>query len=335
MYEGEEMGKRYKQLTELNREFISLMLAKGYAKSKIATILKVHRSTIYREIKRNSFVSSWTDNEPYYLAAVAHKRYLKRRKRQTKLDNNKQLRSYVHEKLSVGWSPWQIEGRLQRENKAGMRISHETIYRYIYSDYAVRNRFYSFLRRKHKLRIKRHARQSRFPRELLITNRPQVINERAEFGHWEGDLMMFKRGIKGNLLTLRERKTRYLIAIKNENKTASATALALISTVKSIKSAIKTITFDQGSEFQSYRWIKDCLDASIYFCHPAAPHEKGCIENGNGVLRVELPRKTNIDVIKSHAINQLTHQINNRPLKCLDYQTPAELFHWHLSHENY
>ncbi|MGQ3890275.1 transposase [Legionella sp. CNM-1927-20] len=154
------MGKRYKHLTELDRGFISLLLAKGYTKSKRATLLKVHRSTIYREIKRNSFASTWADNKPYYLAEVAHKRYLKRRKRQTKLDGNKPLRSYVHEKLSIGWSPWQ-----------------------------------------------------------------------AEFGHWEGDLMMFKRGIKGNLLRLRERKTRYLIAIKNENKTAKATALALSSTV--------------------------------------------------------------------------------------------------------
>ncbi|MGQ3889949.1 IS30 family transposase [Legionella sp. CNM-1927-20] len=199
------MGKRYKHLTELDRGFISLLLAKGYTKSKRATLLKVHRSTIYREIKRNSFASTWADNKPYYLAEVAHKRYLKRRKRQTKLDGNKPLRSYVHEKLSIGWSPWQIEGRLQRENKVGMLISHETIYRYIYSDYAIRNRFYSCLRRKHKLRIKRHSRQSRFPSELLITNRPQAINERIEFGYWEGDLTMFKRGIKGNLLTLRER----------------------------------------------------------------------------------------------------------------------------------
>ncbi|MGQ3887563.1 IS30 family transposase [Legionella sp. CNM-1927-20] len=252
------MGKHYKQLTELDRGFISLMLAKGYAKSKIAILLRVHRSTIYRELKRNSIVSSWTDNEPYYLGQTAHKRYLKRRKRHRKLDDNKLLQDYVHKKLARGWSPWQIEGRLKRENKVGMHISHETIYRYIYSDYAIRNRFYSCLRRKHKLRIKRYARHSRFPSELLITNRPQVINERAEFGHWEGDLMMFKRGIKGNLLTLRERKTRYLIAIKNENKTAKATALALISTVKSIKSAIKTITFDQGSEFQNYRWCFTC-----------------------------------------------------------------------------
>ncbi|CDZ77311.1 Transposase, IS30 family [Legionella massiliensis] len=225
------MGKCYKQLTELDRQFISLMLVKGYAKSKMAKLLKVHRSTIYREIKRNRFVSLWTDNEPYYLAQTAHKRYLKRRKRQVKLVCNKQLRDYVHDKLSSGWSPWQIEGRLKRENNVGMRISHETIYRYIYSDYAVRNRFYSCLRRKHKLRIKRHLRQSRFPSELLITNRPPGINERIEFGHWEGDLMMFKRGIKSNLLTLRERKTRYLIAIKNENKTAAATALALIGVV--------------------------------------------------------------------------------------------------------
>ena len=324
------MEVTYKHLREQARLFLRMMLEKGYPKTKIARILKVHRSTIYREIKRNSLITLWTKNVPCYIPSSAHKKYIKRRKRNTKLGSDSQLCMYIHDKLNWGWSPWQIEGRLKYENNGKTIISHETIYRYIYSDYNIRNRFYRCLRRKHKLRIKHHTRKARVPKELLINQRPEYINSREEFGHWEGDLMIFKRNIKSNLITLRERKSRYLIAIKNENKTASGTALALISTVKNLKKAMHSITFDQGSEFQKYSWIRDCLETDIYFCHPASPHEKGAIENGNGVIRVELPRDVNLDGLKQKDIMRITEEINNRPLKCLNYQTPAERFseHW-------
>lgn len=159
----------------------------------------------------------------------------------------------MHSKLRSGWSPWQIEGLLKLENASHI-ISHEMIYRYIYSDYGIRNMFYEKLRRKHFWRIKRNSRKPRVPKDLLINNRPDVVNQRKEFGHWEGDLMMFKQGIKGNLITLRERKTRFIVAIKNIDKTASGTAATLISTVKKIKKHLKSITFDQGSEFNKYEW---------------------------------------------------------------------------------
>jgi len=125
--------------------------------------------------------------------------------------------------------------------------------------------------------------------------------------------MIFKRGIKANLITLRERKTRYMVAIKNENKTANGTALAIISTLKNLKSNIKTITVDQGSEFNKYQWIKECLGAEFYFCEPASPHQKGAIENGNGVIRVELPRDCDFNALKQRQINALIDEINNRP----------------------
>lgn len=310
---------------ERDRIFLRVMLDKRYPKSKIASILDIHRSTIYREIKRNSWVH-WKGEKPNYTCFIAQKRYLKRCKRSSKMQINKELCHYVHEKLKYGWSPWQIEGRLKRENAGRCIISHETIYRYIYSDYGIRNRFYQKLRRKHFWRIKHHFRKPRVPKELLIHNRPDIINQRQEFGHWECDLMMFKRGIKTNLITLRERQSRFMVAIKNLNKTASGTALALISTVKKLKPHIKSITFDQGSEFQKYPWIRDCLSTEIYFCQPASPYQKGAIENGNGVVRAELPRSTNINDIKQRSINRLITEINDRPLRCLDYKTPTEIF---------
>lgn len=320
------MESQYHHLSEKDRIYLRILLDKRYSKAKIAEILGVHRSTVYREIKRNSCKSiSGKPKDTYYAPIVAQKRYLNRQKRICKLVKRPTLCEYVHDKLQRGWSPWQIEGRLRRENGQSI-ISHETIYRYIYSNYSIRNRFFKKLRRKRPLRVKQNARKPCFPKQLLIDNRPKHIATRDEFGHWECDLMMFKRGTKANLITLRERKTRYMIAIKNMDKTASGTALALISTIKSLKPYIRSITFDQGSEFQRYDWIKDCLNAAIYFCQPASPYQKGSIENGNGIIRVELPRECDFNALKQRHITQLVDEINARPLKCLAYSTPAEIF---------
>lgn len=305
------------------------MLSKGYSKAKIASILKVHRSTVYREIKRNS-ITLGASRKTYYVPTPAQKRYCKRRIRGLKISRDKELQSYVHDKLSKGWSPYQIEGRLKLENGGQCIVSHETIYSYIYRDYNIRNRFYKFLRRKYIVRRKKHARNRRIPKDLLVHNRPDAIGSREVFGHWECDLMMFKQGIKGNLITLRERKSRYLIAIKNSNKTAKGTALTIISTIKSLKSAIHSITFDQGSEFLRYPWIRDCLEADIYFCDPASPHQKGAIENGNGLIRVHLPRATDIASYTQGKISKIHDEINNRPMKCLNYRTPSEVFSEHF-----
>lgn len=324
------MKTKYKHLTDKDRIFLRIMLEKHYSKNKIATILGVDRSTIYRELKRNCF-KHWRTGKKIYWSNTAHQNYLDRRKRKTKLEKDKKLKDYVHSKLKLGWSPWQIEGRLKSENEGNGIISHETIYRYIYSDYGIRNIFYQKLRRKHFWRIKRNSRTPRVPKEMLINNRPDAINKREEFGHWEGDLMMFKQGIKSNLITLRERKTRFIIAIKNLNKTASGTALTLISTVKNIKKYIKSITFDQGSEFNKYQWIKDCINADIYFCKPASPYQKGAVENGNGVIRAELPREFDVAKLKQKDIADIIGEINNRPLKCLGYKTPQEIFSKHVN----
>jgi IS30 family transposase len=326
------MGERYCHLKREDRLLLGEMLEKRYSKARIAEILGVHRSTLYREIKRNR-LQNFASRNIDYLGSVAHRRYLKRRKRTLRLLRDNELRHHVHAKLRLGWSPWQIEGRLKRDYPENFWITHETIYRYIYSDNGRRNCFYQKLRRSHFRRIKLHDRNPRFPKALSIHNRSVEINHRNVFGHWECDLMIFKRGTKANLITLRERKTRYLIAIKNENKTARGTALAIIATINTLKNHIKSMTFDQGSEFHRYLWIKDCLETDIYFCDPASPYQKGAIENGNGVIRCEFPRSCDLGVYRQKDIDRRIKEINARPMKCLGFQTPEELFNMHCQTE--
>ena len=310
------MGKRYCQLNEQNRISLGILLREGYSKAQIADILGVHRATVYREIKRNS--SRYRLKKGYlkfYGPQLAQRKSMARRQRPLRLSKEKELRAYVHSKLLKGWSPWQIEGRLKLENGGKCIISHETIYRYIYSDNELRNQLYKKLRRKHFFRVKRGQRKPRIPEELMIKNRPKEINNRGIFGHWECDLMIFKQGIKGNLITLRERVSRYLLSIKNANKTAKGTALVIISTLKGYKSYINSITFDQGSEFQRYDWIKDCLETKIYFCETGAPVQKGAVEYVNGVIRAALRRSLNNDAIKHDDIIKLTGEMIEKPME--------------------
>lgn len=124
------MGAKYKHLTEQDRIFLRIMLEKRYSKSKIAHILKVDPSTIHHEIKRNS-VTHWYNSQRFYWSHSVQEKHLKRRKRGLKLEKNTELQKYVHKKLKLGWSPYQIEGRLKRENNGNCVISHKSVYHYI------------------------------------------------------------------------------------------------------------------------------------------------------------------------------------------------------------
>lgn len=165
------MSSSYKHLPEKNRLFLNILLDRKLPKSKIAEILGVHRSTIYREIKRNSTRYRYEPEKyHHYIHFHARQYYVERRKRNSKLEKDKELRQFVHEKLQKGWSPWQVEGYLRVNNNDKCVISHESIYRYIYGDPDVRNQLYKKLRRKHFWRQKKNTRKRRVPKELLIHN---------------------------------------------------------------------------------------------------------------------------------------------------------------------
>jgi len=247
--------------------------------------------------------------------------------RPNKLDQDKELRSYLLKKLKTGWSPQQIEGRLKLKRQFEEIVTHETIYRYIYGDFNLKHYFYKYFRRKHVDRIRRCMRRKRFiPESLLIRNRPSNILTRKSFGHWECDLMIFRKGVRSNLITLRERKSRYLIAVKNSSKKANETATNIIKQLSKYASKVKSITFDQGSEFFKYSWIAKSIGADIYFCDPGSPHQKGSVENVNGVIRTQLPRSLDIGLISQRQVDTLVNEINNRPMKCHNYQTSKEIF---------
>lgn len=322
------MSNQYHQITHENRIAISTLLRAGFSKQAIADQLDVHRSTIYREIGRNSVKCAG------YLPIVAESRTRERKARVLKLNEDKKLSKVVAEHLKEGWSPEQIAGHLKRENGEIGTVSHETIYRWIYSDYGKRNRYYAYLRRKRLWRTPRGARKPRIviPCRVSIAERPDVINQKKEFGHWEGDLMLFTRGgTKFNLITLRERTSRYFVAIFNPSRHAYETAMRIIGYFKNGKKAsVSSITFDNGSEFFSHLEIVKQLGISTFFCDPYKSWQKGSVENGNGVLRFELPRTTEINKMSQKEINKIVIKINRRPMKCLGFRTPEEVFNQNI-----
>ena len=138
--------------------------------------------------------------------------------------------------------------------------------------------------------------------------------------------MVFAKGVKTNLITLVERQSRFLLAIKNDNMQAKPTAMAIIQALKMIKKHVASITFDQGSEFADFASIRSCLGADVYFCTPASPEEKGGIENRNGVLRTVYPRNCEISAVSQDDIDSVLDSINSRPMLCLDYMSPRMVF---------
>lgn len=320
------MGNCYQHITSETRIAISTLLRAGFSKQSIAMQLGVHRSTIYREINRNGckYIG--------YLPIVAERRVKERKIRQLKLNEDSQLCRLVTKYLKQGWSPEQIAGRLKLDHTESV-ISHETIYRWIYSDYGKRNRYYSYLRKKRKWRIRANQCRARIPipERVSITARPDEVNHRIQFGHWEGDLMIFSRPTHSNLITLRERVSRYFVALLNPSRHAKETSRRIINYFSgSAVKIVNSITLDNGSEFYAHREIIKQLDVATFFCDPYKSWQKGSVENGNGVLRYELPRNTQLDGLSQKEIDKIVLRLNRRPMKCLGYRTPEEVFYEHI-----
>lgn len=315
------MVERYKQVGWTDRIAIFHLLDEKFSKNYIANKLGFHRSTIYREIERNRC--------PYkYGPALANLLAKERRHQKAqKLYKNQYLKNYICEKLARDWSPEQIAGRLKIINSGKCIISHETIYKFIYSEEGKANKLYQYLRKKKRVRKPQISRKNRaiIPNRVSILDRPKEVEKRKKFGHWEGDLM-FGCMQKANLITLRERKSRYIIAIKNANKKAEETARRIIKKLRKLKEYIVSITLDNGTEFSGHELLQKALSINTYFCEPYKSYQKGSIENGNGVLREYFPRGTDLAYISQKEISYKIMMVNNRPMKCLGYKTPKEVF---------
>jgi len=316
--------KKKQKISSGERDQIATLLASGVSLRKIALTLERSVSSISDEVKRNSIEGSYR--------SIAAQELSKQRNIQSRRNNplkSAQIFSYVVDKLRCGWSPEQIAGRLKRENKGKNTLCHETIYRYIYSEEGRKKELVEYLVRHHYRRRKWHSRylyRRGIANRISIRMRPKEVETKKVFGHWEGDVVEGKAH-KGGIQTVLERKTRFyqakiLKAIDSEYGVRAQRDLL----VSFPKRARKTLTLDNGKENYSHKKLQHWLGVKVFFCDPYCAWQRGANENHNGVLRRYIPKKADLTGLSPEDLDAIVEEINGRPRKCLNYETPYEAF---------
>lgn len=320
------MSTHYHHLTASERDMIASLKAAGTSIREIARALDRDPGTISRELKRNA-----SPEYQLYMSQRAQGRADQRRKAASHHPRlkNEQLRSYVHEKLTLGWSPEQIAGRVRLDHPE-LSISHEAIYQYLYHPRTKdRQALIRCLRRAHRHRksrqLGRRERKTKIPGRISIDQRPAEVASRDTFGHWEGDSLISRKS-KAALNSLVERQTRLLYLTRLPQKTASATSQAIRSRFQGLPaSARRSLTLDNGTENTLHQDITTALGLPCYFAHPYASWERGTCENTNGLIRWYLPKGTDFSTLSEEQIAHIEYLLNSRPRKCLGFRTPLEV----------
>ena len=319
--------KQYQHLRDEERRYIHHGLRAGKTGKQIALELCRHPSTISREMRRNMFPSA-------YLYTHHWACYLNRWRKRIKYAHLSRINTKIKDDLIekvIGLlrqylSPEQVSNYLKRHY--GILVSHETIYRYIYCDRARKQLLNPFLRQGLKKRRKVYGtgiRASRIPNRKSIRERPQVVNEKGRIGDWECDTI-YGEDRKSALVTVVERKSLFTLMAVVSQRTSEQVSRAMIRLLKPYADRVKTLTFDNGSEFISHEKIAKALSAKTYFANPYSSWERGINENTNGLIRQFFPKGTNFKNVESKQIKNVISLINNRPRKTRKFKSPNEMF---------
>ncbi|MCX5698882.1 MAG: IS30 family transposase [Candidatus Omnitrophica bacterium] len=322
---------KYQRITLLEREEISRHLASGYSLRVIAASLNRAPSSISREIHQSGVVDL-----KYYRAIFAQWQSSKMRhklRKNRKLATNVALRKIVLFYLAKNWSPEQIAKRLiiLYPNDMAMRISHETIYSYIYilPRGRLKRNLISSLRRNHKYRRKQNSNRRNngtIQNYLSIEERPKEVADRIIPGHWEGDLVIGQRNASA-IGTLVERTTRMSFLVKLDNQDAHIVRKAFAEEFRHLpKSLKKTLTYDRGAEMSQHKLFSKDTEITVYFAHPHSPWERGSNENTNALIRQYFPKGTDFSKISNNRLKEVQDELNDRPRKTLGWYTPHEKF---------
>lgn len=310
------------------REAISRGLACGKSLRAIARELNRAPSTVSREVERNG-------GRVRYRATSADQATWDRtvRPKECKLVQQAKLAQIVAVKLKRHWSPQQITGWLKRRypNDERYHVSHETIYQtlYLQARGALKKELLSCLRTQRVMRRSRGSSQKTGPGKIVdavsISERPPSVEDRAIPGHWEGDLIAGTNN--SYIATLVERHFRFVMLAKVEAKTTNVVIAALIKQSKKLPAELyKSLTWDRGSELAGHKRFTVATNIAVYFCDPRSPWQRGSNENTNRLLRQYFPKGTDLSGHSQTDLSRVARQLNERPRKTLDYETPAERF---------
>ncbi len=310
------MNHSYTHLTVEERYHISSLRKTGISLSEIARQIGRNKSTISREIKRNTGQRGY---RPKQANQFAHSR---------KRKGNSQIRafgfSFLSQLIKKDWSPEQIHGRLKFKGWYDVP-SVERIYQYIYDDKATGGDLHTHLRCQKKRR-KRYGsgqqRRGQIVDRVDIDYRPEIVDQRCRFGDFEGDTVVGHQH-KGVLLTYADRKTRLTIIRPHINRKSQLIAQSTIQALKDYQ--VHTITYDNGKEFAQHNLVAQALNTEIYFAKSYASYQRGTNENMNGLIRQYLPKSMPLDNVSMEQTQFIEDRLNNRPRKVLGFKTPLEV----------
>ena len=313
----------YHQITFEERYTVGLLRQQGLSSAGIARLLGRHRCTIGREVRRNG-----TPRDGCYRPLLADWYARGRRSRSRR---NRRFSpadwAQVQELLREDWSPEQVAGWLRRFQL--LRISHETIYRFIWAEKEAGGTLHQHLRGARKQRRKRYGRydsRGRLAGKRPITARPPDVEARTELGHWEGDTMLGDSQAGPCVLSLVERKTGYLLLGQLRQRTSAFVNHRARQLIARQPHPVRTITVDNGTEFHEYAALEQATGTAFYFATPHHAWERGTNENTNGLVRQYLPKRESMAHLTQHDCNRIATKLNRRPRKRLGYRTPEECY---------
>lgn len=342
------MARTFKQLTKADRIKIEALVKAGHGKQEIADQLHVHRSTIYRELKRGTYTALNSDltTEERYSPDIADDKYrenLKSKGGTLKIGNDIKLANYIEDKIiNEDYSPAAVLGELKAQGREGdfkVTICVTTLYSYIDKGIFLKltNKHLPVKKNKKRDYKKVKRQQARAAAGESIEKRPEEIDTREEFGNWEMDTVKGKRGkSKNSLLVLTERKTRDEIIFKLPAHTAEAVVEAVDRLERKwgamFKEVFKTITVDNGSEFAYCEELERSIlnegekRTKLYYCHPYSSWERGTNEVTNKMVRRKVPKGTNFDDKTDEEIAAIEDWVNDYPRRIHGYHSARELF---------
>jgi IS30 family transposase len=313
----------YHQITSEERYTIAALRSERFNFSQIARRLGRHRSTISREVRRNA-----ARHDGGYRAHGAIERTSARRSRSRRNQRFSAAEmAQVEALLRKQWSPEQIAAALGKSGE--LSISHETIYRHVWDDRAQGGSLYQDFRQAAKKRRKRYRAydsRGRLAGKRHISERPRIIEQRRQPGHWEIDTVM-GNGARHCVLTLVERATGFVVIGKLKTRGSHETARKAIQLIRRYPGKFKTITSDNGTEFHAYKRVEKATGVKFYFATPHHAWERGTNENTNGLIRQYLPKRTSMAHVTQHDCYAIAKKLNTRPRKRYDYDTPEKRFH--------
>ena len=315
---------RYRQLTSEERHTLSTLRKQGYQQAAIARALGRHRSTISREVRRNSKDGGGRVYRPDLADDYARWRR-GRSRRNERFGPSEWL--LVEACLRQQWSPEQASGWLRRRRQ--LSISHETIYRHIWLDRKQGGGLYLHLRCSPKQRRKRYGRydsRGRLAGKRHICERPAGAQNRSRVGHLEADTVIGNISDKHCVLTFVDRKSGYVMIGKLEARTVEATNSRAVHMINNAARPTRTVTADNGTEFHGYKTIEAATGSKFYFATPYHSWERGTSENTNGLIRQYLPKRHSMAHITQRHCSRIAQKLNNRPRKRLGFLTPKECY---------